>query len=138
MKRLHLNLLIVFLIVTTCSSCSRGGHEIYHALFGDPEVDCVKIVSYADGSVPVLDGDIFLHFYTCPAELKRILAKDNYSVTKEWGSQRQVFVSPPAWFDLRQLGDTILRFTNFDEHPREVQEFFISADSTNVFYMNLL
>jgi hypothetical protein len=51
----------------------RTGEEIYAALFGKPETDCVKILNYLDQTIPIIDISINLEFTTCPKEAKRIL-----------------------------------------------------------------
>ena len=67
---------------------SRTGNEIYDALFDKRKSDCVKVLNYQDQVVPKIDYAIWLHFETCPSELKRILAKHEFILdtlpTKDW------------------------------------------------------
>src|SRR5690606_39355592 len=53
----------------------RTGDEIYDALFDKRQTDCIKILNFQDQVVPKIDYAIWLHFETCPDELKRILSE---------------------------------------------------------------
>ena len=60
----------------------RTGEEIYAALFGKPASKCVKVLNYQDQVVPKIDYAIWLHFKTCPDEMRRILSQKNYAFEK--------------------------------------------------------
>ena len=57
----------------------RNADEIYDALFGKRKTDCVRVLNYQDQVVPKIDYAIWLHFETCPEELKRILSRHEFS-----------------------------------------------------------
>lgn len=57
----------------------RTGEQIYDALFGPATDACVRIIAFDDAVIPKLDNVIHLHAYTCPAEVRRILASATYT-----------------------------------------------------------
>ena len=114
----------------------RTGNEIYDALFDKRKSDCVKVLNYQDQVVPKIDYAIWLHFETCPSELKRILAKHEFILdtlpTKDWNGKIP-YVETLDWFDPTTLGDTIMVYEYSTNNSRNIQTIWVSLDSTKVF-----
>ncbi len=113
----------------------RAGIEIYTALFGQPESECVELLNYQDQVVPKIDYAIWLHFKTCPEELQRILKLHNFNAeivsTKDWNTDGPL--ANENWFKPETLGDSIIVFIyNKDEYGNG-QYIYSSLDSTNAF-----
>lgn len=119
----------------------RTGMEIYTALFGKPQYDCVKVTAYQDQVIPKVDYAILLQFETCPKELNRLLAQYKYTIEKQATTNLDA-VSGMAtgndWFHPQSLGDSVwvCRYT-VDTGRRELTAY-ISTDSTKVFYIDVL
>ena len=118
----------------------RTGDEIYDALFGKRQTDCVKILNYQDPVVPKIDYAIWLHFETCPNELNRLLSLHDFKTeivsTTEWNTEGPL--AHENWFKPETLGDTILVFIyNKDEYGNG-QHIYSSLDSTKVFVKDIL
>lgn len=118
----------------------RTGYEIYDALFEKRQADCVKILNYQDQVIPKIDYAIWLHFESCPTELKRILSLHHFEAevvsTKGWNT------SGPAadanWFKPETLGDNILVFTYSKDGYGNGQYIYSSLDSSKVFVQDVL
>jgi len=119
----------------------RSGDEIYDALFDKRRTDCVKILNYQDQVVPKIDYAIWLHFETCPEELKRILSRHEFSggknATNGWDGKIPLGETI-EWFKPATLGDTILIFEYSTENSRNIQTIWASVDSTKVFCRDIL
>lgn len=119
----------------------RSGDEIYDALFGKRQTDCVKIMNYQDQVVPKIDYAIWLHFDTCPEELKRILSRHEFSggkvATNGWDGKIPLGETLD-WFKPTTLGDTILVYEYSTENSRNIQTIWASVDSTKVFCRDIL
>ncbi|POS00544.1 hypothetical protein Q361_1682 [Flavobacterium croceum DSM 17960] len=118
----------------------RTGDEIYDALFDKRKTDCIKILNFQDQVVPKIDYAIWLHFETCPDELKRILSLHDFKTeivsTKGWNTDGPL--ANENWFKPETLGDSILVFTyNKDEYGNG-QYIYSSIDSTKVFLKDIL
>jgi hypothetical protein len=113
----------------------RTGIEIYSALFGQPINDCVEVLNYQDQVVPKIDYAIWLHFKTCPDELKRILSLHDFQTeivsTKSWETNGPL--ANENWFKPEILGDSILTFTFHKDNYGNGQYIYCSLDSTEVF-----
>jgi hypothetical protein len=114
----------------------RTGIEIYSALFGKPDPNCVKVLNYQDQIIPRMDFAIILQFETCPMEFKRILSRREFRLEKL--PTKDSFEDIPLgvrldWFRPKTLGDTILVFERASEDGRNIQTFWASLDSTTVF-----
>ena len=117
----------------------RTGKEIYTALLGQPKTECVAIISFHDQLIPRIDNAIYLHFETCPTELRRITALQNYRIekrsTKGWVANEP---SPQNnWFNPATLGDSVLVYEHVDEDKDDGQIMYVSTDSTKVFYKDM-
>jgi hypothetical protein len=114
----------------------RTGKEIYVALFGEPTYDCVKVINKQDQEFPVIDYAIWLHFETCPIELKRILSQHDYSngieLTNDW-NEGIPLAENIDWFNPKSIGDTILVFEYSTNNSRNIQTLWTSIDSTIVY-----
>ncbi len=112
---------------------SRSGEEIYLALFGTSQNECVKVLEKTDQLIPRIDDAIYLHFTTCPAELNRILNQNQYSFrktsTKDFTNQN--------WWKPQTLGDSALFFEYVHPDGRRVQQVYSSADSSEVYYKDI-
>lgn len=118
----------------------RTGDEIYDAIFDKRQTNCIKILNYQDQVVPKIDYAIWLHFETCPNELKRILAAHNFTTerqsTKGWNTERPL--ANENWFKPELLGDTVLVFKYSKDEYGNGQTIYSSLDSTKVFCVDIL
>jgi hypothetical protein len=117
----------------------RSGAQIYTALFGEPDVNCVQVKNHKDQLVPRLDCCIWLEFRTCPAELDRILKQKQYIRSlvagpdiKQPGNDGS---EKPFWWTPEVLGDTVT--VMYSEEPDRWITFYISKDSSKVFYKDM-
>ncbi len=114
----------------------RTGKEIYIALFGKPTSDCVKVLNKLDQEFPVIDYAIWLHFETCPSELKRILLQHDYSYSKlsttGWSGDIPAGENID-WFNPKSIGDTVLVFEYSKDDYGNIQTLWASLDSTIVY-----
>jgi hypothetical protein len=119
----------------------RNGDEIYDALFGKRQTECVKVLNHQDQVVPKIDYAIWLHFETCPKELKRILSRHEFSggkvATNGWDGKIP-FGETLDWFKPTTLGDIILVYEYSTENSRNIQTIWASVDSTKVFCRDIL
>ena len=118
----------------------RTGDEIYDALFGQRQTNCIKVLNYQDQVVPKIDYAIWLHFETCPNELRRILGMYNFKmerqVTKGWNSEGPI--ANQDWFKPESLGDTILVFKYTKDEYGNGQTIYSSLDSTKAYCVDIL
>lgn len=112
---------------------SRTGEEIYIELFGHPEFGCVEIVHYQDQVLPRIDDGIRLFYKTCPEEVKRVLATEPFDKKTEKNPGAPVFANWPAL-----PGDSLLVFSSASPDGRRFRCFYLSPDSTHVYYTDLL
>ena len=102
----------------------RNGDEIYDALFGKRKTNCVKVLNYQDQVVPKIDYAIWLHFETCPEELKRILSQHKLSgekvPTNGWDGKIP-YGETLDWFKPTNLGDTILVYEYSTDNSKNIQ-----------------
>jgi hypothetical protein len=119
----------------------RTGDEIYDALFGKRQTDCVNILNYQDQVVPKIDYAIWLHFETCPKELQRILSRHEFTVDKlptaNWDG-RIPYGETLNWFNPTTLGDTIMVYEYSADNSRNIQTIWTNLDSTKVFVRDVL
>lgn len=117
----------------------RTGGEIYTALFEQSPNNCVTVQNKKDQYVPGLDCCIWLEFSTCPAELKRILQQEDYTMKIQNSAAINISGDneKPAWWKPEQLGDTVL-FFSCDIEGKRLQQLISSKDSTKVFYCDML
>lgn len=118
----------------------RTGDEIYNALFNKRQTNCVKVINYQDQVVPKIDYAIWLHFETCPEELKRILERHKFSAeklpTKDWNGKIP-YGETLEWFNPTTLGDTIMVFEYSTNNSRNIQTIWSNLDSTKVFVRDI-
>jgi hypothetical protein len=119
----------------------RTGDEIYDALFDKRKTDCVKILNHQDQVVPKIDYAIWLHFETCPEELKRILSRHIFTSekipTRNW-NEKIPYGETLTWFNPTTLGDTIMVYEYSTVDNRNIQTIWSSLDSTKVFCRDVL
>ena len=118
----------------------RTGDEIYDALFDKRQTDCIQVLNYQDQVVPKIDYAIWLHFETCPSELKRILSKHDFKteVVSTIGWDTDGPLAHENWFKPETLGDSIIvSVYNKDEYGNG-QYIYSSLDSTMVFVKDIL
>lgn len=121
---------------------ARTGNEIYTALFGTPEQNCVEVINKMDQTVPRLDCCIWLEFKTCPSELKRIIALQPYKNIAVSSGDTTGYIpnySPrPDWFKPAVLEDGIVKLQHYNpDNPNRDQILFFSRDSTHAFYCDM-
>lgn len=118
----------------------RNGDEIYNALFGKQDSECVTVLNYQDQIVPKIDYAILLHCETCPNELDRILNLHEFSSdtvsTEEWNSTGSN--ASQHWFNPALLGDFVLVFTYLKDEYGNAQYIYSSLDSSEVFVKDIL
>ena len=118
----------------------RTGDQIYDALFEKRKYDCVKVLNHQDQVVPKIDYAIWLHFETCPEELKRILSRHKFST--EIISTIELEVDGPSandkWFNPASLGDSIFLFKYQKDEYGNGQTIYSSLDSSKVFCIDIL
>jgi hypothetical protein len=129
----------------------RSGMEIYTALLGKPETNCVTVINSLDQYIPRIDCCIWLEFTTCPSELARIIAKQKLkpirSETRNPGDSSVAIVtedempdySPrPKWFEPKNLGIgyKMVRKNNPDDPNHDLILYF-SKDSTRAYYCDM-
>jgi hypothetical protein len=115
----------------------RSGMEMYTALLGQPETNCVTVINSQDQYIPKVDCCIWLEFTTCPKELARIIAQKDLSPLM--GDNSIPDYSPkPKWFVPEKLGaeHIILRKNNPDDPNHDLILYF-SKDSTRAFYCDM-
>lgn len=119
----------------------RTDEEIYEALFHKKQTDCIKILNYQDQVVPKIDYAIWLHFETCPEELKRILSKHEFRTerlsTAKWDGKIP-YGESLDWFNPTTLGDTIMVYEYSTNDGRKIQIIWTDLDSTKVFVRDIL
>jgi len=85
----------------------RSGEEIYNALFGKTDNECLKTIDHQDQVIPKIDYAIWLHFKTCPEECSRILSEFDYSKedleTKSWKSGTPL-AENIEWWKPKEMG----------------------------------
>jgi hypothetical protein len=119
----------------------RNGAEIYSALFGRSPLACTQVLAAQDQVVPKIDYAIWLHYRTCPQELKRVLAQHPYA--REVVATASPLPMVPngeavAWFRPKLLGDSVIVYEYTTLNGRSNRKFWTSPDSTNVFYQDIL
>ena len=118
----------------------RTGDEIYDALFDKRQTECIKILNYQDQVVPKIDYAIFLHFETCPDELKRILSKHEFTTEKlstaKWDGKIP-YGETLTWFNPTTLGDTIMVYEYSTNDSKNIQTIWTNLDSTKVFVRDI-
>ena len=113
----------------------RTGKEIYVALFGKPQPDCVEVVKHRDQTVPMIDSDILLEAKTCPQEVQRIFGQFGYDVVKS--STGPAVSDSSVWVNLSAFGDSVWVWTHFDDYGNG-REVYISTDSTRMYCRDVL
>jgi len=118
----------------------RTGKEIYVALFGEPQANCVKIIDYKDQQIPKIDCAIWLHFKTCPEELKRILSKRDFEAervsSKGWNSTEPL--PNDNWFKPELLGDTIFVYKYLKDEFGNGQTIYANMENDEVYCVDVL
>ena len=117
----------------------RSGTEIYNALFGKPEkTACLDIIEFQDQVIPKIDYAIWLHFKTCPAELKRIVSLKAFHVKKT--SIKDISIQKPGegshWFKPELLGDTVLVYRYKKDSAGGEQTLYSNLAETEVYCMD--
>jgi hypothetical protein len=118
----------------------RRGAEIYQALFGQSPVACTRVLAAQNQVVPRIDDAIWLHFTTCPGEFKRLVTRYPFDGGKEPTAQWLEQIPGAqniSWFRPQAMGDTILVYEYATERSRNIQTFWASRDSTEVFYRDI-
>lgn len=115
---------------------ARTGEEIYTALFSTPSTDSLVVVHHQDQIIPRLDAAIYLHFFTTPSELERVLKQAAYTQTTV--SHIQLSINErPAWFRPEALGDSIHIFRKEANAYGAYQILYSNLDLTEVYCMDV-
>ncbi len=118
----------------------RNGDEIYDALFDKRKTNCIKILNFQDQIIPKVDYAIWLHFKTCPSELKRILSRHEFNSeklsTNNWDGKIPL-EETLDWFNPKTLGDTIMVYEYSTDDSRNIQTIWTNIDSTEVFVRDI-
>lgn len=118
----------------------RTGDEIYDALFNKRQTDCIKILNFQDQVIPKIDYAIWLHFETCPDELKRILSRHQFSTerlsTAKWDGKIP-YSESLDWFNPTTLGDSIIVYEFSRQDNKNIQTIWTNLDSTKVFVRDI-
>jgi len=144
-SKISILLIGLTIFLHSCFSPNRSSKQLYEAFFGKPTNNCVKILESRDANA-VDDQMLYLHFKTCPEEVKRILSLVSY--TSQTMSKKDIelmYLYPsntdeslipytPKWFDIRKLGDSCIRFYYKWEDKDYAQVLYLSNDSSEVFY----
>ena len=134
-------------LIITLTACfpQRSKGQLYFLFFGKSTNNCSQILESRD--VKAIDDQMmYIHFQTCPDEIKRILSLTPYSIIPmtKWEIDlayddpstidESLIPSLPKWWNIRELGDSCMRFEYF--HPNEdyAQVGYLSLDSSEVFY----
>lgn len=119
----------------------RTGEEIYAALFGHPRQGCLQVIDYQDQVIPRIDAAIWLHYRTCPPELRRVLARLPYARRTVPTATLAAELAPSlpiSWFAPRLLGDSARVYEYATPDSRNIRTLWASPDSTEVFYRDIL
>ncbi len=116
----------------------RNGDEIYDSLFGQRQTDCIKILHYQDQVVPKIDYAIWLHFESCPNEVKRILSMHKFTASKLPTAKWNEYDETLPWFNPTTLGDTIMVYEYSTDDSRNIQTIWTNLDSTKVLVRDIL
>jgi hypothetical protein len=136
------------IIQVSCFYPQRSKEKLYTQFFGQSINNCNQILESRDIKA-VDDQMMYIHFKTCPDEIKRILLLVPYSfkAMTKWEIDlayedpntidESLIPSLPKWWNIRKLGDSCISFEYF--HPNEdyAQVGYLSLDSTEVFYKEI-
>jgi len=118
----------------------RSGIQIYTAIFEEPGSSCLQVINQKDQTVPRLDCCIFLECYTCPEEMKRIVARHPYEVKtlmlSDTTAFRLSYGPQPEWWKPTTLGDN-MKMLLFTESSNRELTLFLNKDSTHMFYCDM-
>ena len=129
----------------------RSGMEMYTAVLGKPETNCVTVINSQDAYIPKIDCCIWLEFTTCPKELARIITERELkfiqAATRYPGDSSTAVTSEnsfpnyspkPNWFVPENLGAGYLTFQKFNpDDPNHDLILFFSKDSTRGYYCDM-
>jgi hypothetical protein len=112
----------------------RSGEEIYAALFDGNPNECTNVLEKQDQVVPKIDVAIYLHFKTCPEEIKRIIAQHEFEYTKLSTKDFSITKeSGVGWFKPEILGDSILVYYFKKDELGNCQMLYVSTKMDEVF-----
>lgn len=117
----------------------RSGPDIYKALFDSPTSSCLQVIDYRDQVIPKIDDAIWLHFKTCPVELKRIVSMHDFDVQRM--PSKSMAMNDKGrnnWFTPEQLGDTIIIYTYKKNEYGASQIIYSNRDQTEAYCIDAL
>lgn len=113
----------------------RTGDEIYTALFGEPEYDCLEMIGSQDRVLPKIDFAIYLSFKTCAGEMERITAQKPYEI--DTLSKKDFYYPSPSmdghWFQPSLLGDTIISYNWLKDSVGNYQVIYSNPAMTEAY-----
>lgn len=118
----------------------RNGDEIYDALFGKRQSHCVSVVNFQDQIIPKIDYAIWLQIETCPNEVKRIVSRYKFTVSKIFTTDLDLKIHQNEflnWFNPQILGDTILVYEYTSIDSKNIQTIWTNLDSTKAFVRDI-
>lgn len=117
----------------------RTGLEIYIALFGKPEYNCLNVVHWQDQTVPKIDYAIWLEFQTCPEELERIVSIHKFD--RKTISSKDISKKQPAhnvnWFSPQTLGDSVIVYEYKKDDYGNGQTIYTNLEQTKVYCIDV-
>lgn len=130
---------------------TRSGMEMYTAVLGKPETNCVTVINSQDAYIPKVDCCIWLEFTTCSKELARIIASKElkliHAETRYPGDSSVAvnnensfpnYSPKPNWFVPENLGAGYLTFQKYNpDDPNHDLILFFSKDSTRGYYCDM-
>jgi hypothetical protein len=129
----------------------RTGMEMYTAVLGKPETNCVTVINSQDAYIPKIDCCIWLEFTTCPKELARIITQkelkplksetlfnSDSSVAEITGNSIPDYSPKPQWFVPENLGAGYITLRKYNpDDPNHDLILYFSKDSTRGYYCDM-
>lgn len=117
----------------------RTGLEIYIALFGKPEYNCLNIVHWQDQTVPKIDYAIWLEFQTCPEELERIVSIHKFD--RKTIASKVISKKKPSenvnWFAPEILGDSVIVYEFKKDEYGNGQTIYTNLEQTKAYCIDV-
>ncbi len=115
----------------------RTGMEMYTAVLGKPETNCVTVINSQDAYIPKIDCCIWLEFTTCPNEIKRVIIEKELKPSTQSGNIPE-YSPQPEWFIPENLGAGFKIMRKYDpEDPNHDLILYFAKDSTRAYYCDM-
>lgn len=124
-------------IRTAENPLKRSGMDIYTALMGKPETNCVTVINSQDAYIPKIDCCIWLEFTTCPNEIKRVIIEKELEPSTLSGNIPE-YSPQPEWFIPENLGEGLKIMRKYDPaDPNHDLILYFTKDSTHAYYCDM-